>query len=212
MSPSRPVWLGDDELVYREKIFGKFRGLLTYGSPLGKFAELWPARVPVNKVEAVFQDNTEWINVYDGRDPVSEPLEAFDSAVLAKQGVTTQHCPALKGFRYAASPVLLLSHIRYLTVRSNEPDSQLSDVLAEWLLTGNDFVPPNDGTGRWYNTKTYWRRVAVSWIWWLGAFFVLAVLGTVTALGLLDLLSALAGNATKWLTTFKYWLGGVPHG
>jgi hypothetical protein len=84
MSPTRPVWLAPDELVYRDRLFGEFRGLLTYGSPLGKFAELWPKRVLVNKVEPIFRPETEWINVFDGRDPVSGPLEASTRKCLRR--------------------------------------------------------------------------------------------------------------------------------
>jgi hypothetical protein len=206
MSPSRPVWLADDELVYREEIFGKFRGLLTYGSPLGKFAELWPARVPINKVEPVFQTNTEWINVYDGRDPVSGPLNVFAPAVLAQHGITPRHCPPLKGFSYRASRVLLLSHIRYLMVR-NEPDRQLSEVVADWLVTGQDFTPPPNGTGRWHGAEVYQRRLKVSWIWWLAAFLFLAILGTITFMGLWDLTAAMFHKSTGWSASFMKWLG-----
>ena len=207
MSPSRPVWLKDTDLVYRDKIFGKFGGLLTYGSPLGKFAELWPVRVPVNKVEPIFKPRTEWINVFDGRDPVGGPLKAFAPDKLAKDGVTARHCPPLKGFAYAASHILLLSHIRYMTVR-NEKEKQLSDVVAEWLLTGNPFSPPAPGNGRWHDMRTYWHRVCWSWVWWAGVFLALAILGTVTVMGLRDLLYGAVAKGSGWLTMFINWLGG----
>jgi hypothetical protein len=207
MSPSRPVWLRNTDLVYRDKIFEKFRGILTYGSPLGKFAELWPVRVPVNKVEPIFQPATEWINVFDGRDPVAGPMDAYDPVELAKLGVTAAHCPPRKNFPYAASRVLLLSHIRYLTMR-NEAAKQLPDVIADWLIDGKTFVPPQSGTGRWHDMTVYRRRVAWSWMWWLVAAFALAVLGTVTAMGLIELLCAAATRSQDWLSSFIKWLGG----
>ncbi len=52
--PRRPVWAADDDIAYRRRIFARFRGLLTYGSPLEKFAGLWPALVPISR-EPVFQ-------------------------------------------------------------------------------------------------------------------------------------------------------------
>jgi hypothetical protein len=206
MSPSRPVWLRDDDLVYRDYIFANFRGLLTYGSPLGKFAELWRARVPVNKVEPIFQPDTEWINVYDGRDPVSGLLKAFEPAVMHRHGITHHHCPPLRGFGYAASHILLLSHIRYLTTRRREPDPQLSDVVADWLLTGRAFTPPPFGVGRWYGRTTYRMRLLGSWVWWVVAFLILAMLGTITARGLWDLLIASGHKIPGWLTSFWDWL------
>jgi hypothetical protein len=194
MSPNRPVWLGDNELVYRNMIFEKFRGLLTYGSPLGKFAELWPARVPVNKVEPVFQPGTEWVNMFDGRDPVGGPLKAFDSEELAKKGITPAHCPPLRNLPYIASPVLLLSHLRYLTPR-DEQTPQGSDVVADWLVTGRPFSPPGVGQGRWCGMPTYWRRVYFSWVWWIGAFLILAILGTITGKALCKLIAQWLGGA-----------------
>jgi hypothetical protein len=206
MSPSRPVWVGDNELVYRERLFQNFRGLLTYGSPLGKFAELWPARVPVNKVEPIFQGNAEWINVFDGRDPVGGPLKAFEPANLALGGVTGRHCPPLRSFAYIASPVLLLAHIRYLTTRE-EAKPQLSDVVAEWLVTGNAFSPPPPGAGRWCTMNTYWQRIVVSWVWWIIASLVLAILGTITGKALLELFWKVGDSGVQWLKSFAGWLG-----
>ena len=61
----------------RAKVFSCLRGLLTYGSPLDKFAAIWPARVPNNRGEPVFSKDTEWINIYDSTDPVAGNLDAF---------------------------------------------------------------------------------------------------------------------------------------
>ena len=36
--PRRPSWAQKNEIVYRECLFGRFHGFLTYGSPLAKFA------------------------------------------------------------------------------------------------------------------------------------------------------------------------------
>jgi hypothetical protein len=205
MLPGRPAWVGDNELVYRDELFRNFRGLLTYGSPLGKFAELWPARVPINKAEPIFTSNAEWINIFDGRDPVGGPLKAFDPQLLAASGVTARHCPPLRGFPHIASPVLLLSHIRYLTTKA-EAQPQLSDVVAQWLMSGNAFSPPARGVGRWCTMETYWHRVRVSWLWWIAAFLVLAVLGTITSRALLDLFDTVRDSGLEWLTSFVSWL------
>jgi hypothetical protein len=182
-------------------IFEKFRGLLTYGSPLGKFVELWRARVPVNKIEPIFQKGTEWINIFDGRDPVGGPMKPFDPDILSAEGITPAHCPPLQNYPYIASRVLLLSHIRYLTPR-NEDKPQASDVVAGWLVSGGTFSPPPEGQGRWCSMKTYWRRVKVSWIWWFVAFLVLAILGTITSNALLDLFLPVIKKALAWIASF----------
>src|SRR5262245_11378326 len=74
--PRRPVWVPNTEVAYRSRIFQRFHGLLTFGSPLEKFATLWPARVPITK-EPAFRPGTLWFNVYDPIDPISGVLRAF---------------------------------------------------------------------------------------------------------------------------------------
>ena len=209
MSPSRPIWLEDTDLVYRDKIFAKFRGLLTYGSPLGKFVQLWPARVPVNKREFIFQPETEWINVFDGRDPVGGPMKAFNPDRRRQKGHHHhEHCPSKQNFPYVASSVLLLSHIRYLSVRDSEIDEQLSDVVARWLISGNSFSPP-ENRGRRHEMPTYWRRVYVSWVWWIVAFLVLAILRHHKFHGARRsiFLASSPKDPTRF-TSFITWLGG----
>jgi len=44
-APARPVWVQGDEIAYRSLIFENLHGLLTFGSPLEKFATIWPYRV-----------------------------------------------------------------------------------------------------------------------------------------------------------------------
>jgi hypothetical protein len=68
--PRRPVWAADDDIAYRRRIFARFRGSLTYGSPLEKFAALWPALVPISR-EPVFSPWIPWLNIHDPTDPVS---------------------------------------------------------------------------------------------------------------------------------------------
>ena len=46
--PRRPGWLAPTDIAYRSVIFKHLAGILTYGSPLEKFAGLWPALVPIS--------------------------------------------------------------------------------------------------------------------------------------------------------------------
>ena len=71
--PRRPSWAQKNEIVYRECLFGRFHGFLTYGSPLAKFAAIWPALVPISRQPA-FQSKALWLNIYDPIDPVSGRL------------------------------------------------------------------------------------------------------------------------------------------
>ena len=149
--PRRPVWAGPDEVAYRARIFGRFRGLLTLGSPLEKFAAIWPARVPISRLPA-FRENTVWINVLDPLDPVSGLLRAY-------RGHPTALCPPPQDVGYAAASILLLAHLRYLTRTAR---GYLSDGIVHWLLTG-DSRHVTTGLGRFapYNAR-YRRRRALA--------------------------------------------------
>jgi len=133
MIPSRPAWLPWEGVVYRDKLFKHFRGLLTYGSPLDKFAAIWPDRVRINVKEKAFHPKAEWINVFDPTDPVAANLDAFSENKSDLKPVN---------HGYAAYWVLLYSHLRYMTGRRDKND-RLSDRLAEWILSGKKFSLPS---------------------------------------------------------------------
>jgi hypothetical protein len=152
MLPARPLWLAHDDVVHRDKLLAKFAGLVTYGSPLDKFAMLWPSQVPINVGEKIFFDSNpnlplgekpateitaEWINVYDPTDPVAASLEAFDPRA-DWQGVQTAPPAgsadtgklllpgvlAPKNYGYCADWKLLVSHLHYLDVhKDNSADT-----------------------------------------------------------------------------------------
>ena len=132
MTPARPLWLRDHDVVYRDRLFSKFRGLLTYGSPLDKFAALWPAKVPINVRERALE-KAEWINVYDATDPVAAHLDAYGNEKESK----IKFFP--KNYGYRAHPVLLYSHLCYLN--GSDGKTKLSDTVLEWILSGKKFFP-----------------------------------------------------------------------
>ncbi len=137
--PSRPIWLGAREIIVRKVLFEKFFGILTYGCPLERFGELWPAMVPINP-DQPFPQQAEWINVYDPTDPVGTWIRSFEPPVGRKR-LTVNNFPC------RASPILLLSHVRYLTVSRlssfrlipNTPDLLVNRV-AEWLVRGESLA------------------------------------------------------------------------
>jgi len=71
--PRRRPWLdpyrGGYAAIDRDVLHEKFLGLLTAGSPLDRFAALWPAIVPVNAQAP--RKPVEWINVHDVQDIVA---------------------------------------------------------------------------------------------------------------------------------------------
>jgi len=189
-APARPVWVGDDEIAYRSRIFHGLRGWLTFGSPLEKFAALWPYRVSLAR-EPAFREGTEWLNVYDPMDPVSGVLRSFDQA-------GPQCCPAPRNVGYAAGPLLLLSHLEYLS--AHRARRTLAAGVAEWLLSGSSAQIPGAGAG-WFTPggATHRWRGVLAWGWWALAVALLALCGAwlyPRVLGLLDGSGALVRATT----------------
>ena len=130
VAPARPLWSAPGEEVVRTGIFAKFAGMLTYGSPLEKFAAIWPGRVPVYK-EPAFAPGTQWVNVYDPLDPVSGVIHSWDA-------LPTSDCPAVVNIGYNSSGWVLLGHTKYLDCPYPATRelfrNRLADHVALWLL------------------------------------------------------------------------------
>lgn len=164
--PCRPVWARPNEIAYRAEIFAKFKGILTLGSPLEKFATIWPARVPISRIPA-FDSDTVWLNVLDPMDPVSGELKAY-------AGFDPKACPTPVNIGYRASWVLLLAHLRYTTWSGK---GCLADGVAKWLLSG-DPTPVSTATGTFEPRTGEARfRTVVAWVYWLTAFALLSIAG-----------------------------------
>jgi hypothetical protein len=160
MLPNRPLWLDNREIIERDALFERFRGILTYGSPLERFCALWSAMVPINKKEDVFRTNAEWVNVYDPTDPVGTWLKDYDPEVAppARQGFTKL---TPENFPCRASPVLLASHLAYLNAPKKrcgkmpfDSDYYLINQVAHWLVRGDSLRgrlhnAPQDSVSFW---------------------------------------------------------------
>ena len=152
--PQRPSWLSpeDDAILSRKELFRNLKGFLTYGSPLSKFAVLWPLVVPLNIDESVFREDFEWINVFDPTDPVSDFTRFFDSQKGKDAPLTPREIP------YKAEKIHLLSHGQYLTYNPKRKHPLVCQV-SQWLLTGEKFEKPkilkDDFSSHlgWPNTK-----------------------------------------------------------
>jgi hypothetical protein len=127
MMPRRPVWLTPDDGISREHLFERFRGLLTYGSPLDKFATLWPRIVSLNKQRNVFPVGADWVNLWDVADPIGACLSAFSDPVTAwpDKGPTNIYV--------RANPLFLYSHICYLRPEKADAQRDTNAILEEVL-------------------------------------------------------------------------------
>jgi hypothetical protein len=170
-SPRRPVWANPRDVAYRSRIFERFHGLLTFGSPLEKFAAIWPARVPISR-EPAFRPGTSWLNVYDPVDPVSGVLRAFESDA-------PRCCPKPVNIGYAAGNFLLLNHLKYLDGPNNS--GTLADGVTEWLITGNDARISDKAGKQWFVPygSRHKIRTVIAYAWWIAIIFVLTLLGAI---------------------------------
>lgn len=157
MLPNRPLWVGPRAIIKRDALFEKFRGILTYGSPLERFCALWSPMVPINKSEDPFREGTEWVNVYDPTDPVGTWISDYNPIPPEppRPGYKT-----LKPYNFPcrASPLLLYSHLCYLKApQPNAPDGEdfLVNQVARWLVTGESLVAQIAAV-KGKNDKSFW--------------------------------------------------------
>ncbi|WP_010544250.1 hypothetical protein [Sphingomonas elodea] len=147
MMPARPDWLVPEDVIDRRALFAGLRGFVTYGSPLNKFAALWPRIVATakdRKVPDVFT-RCRWINLQAPLDPVAGTLDRFG----ARQMGTGQapeippfagYVPACESHRTPILQWFLLAHLRYF--RNAEPYAKGVGIrqrmqLAQWLVGEN---------------------------------------------------------------------------
>jgi hypothetical protein len=102
MEPFFPSWRDKEYILDRKELFKNLRGLLTYGSPLSKFAALWPKIVPLNKDECVFHEDFQWLNVYDPTDPVAGETQPFQSNQSSSK-VGSNKAPEPNGTKISSS-------------------------------------------------------------------------------------------------------------
>ena len=146
--PPSPVWNGAGEIAYRTRIFRNFRGLLTFGSPLEKYAAIWPDHVAICRQPA-FGPKTQWFNLYDPMDPISGVLRAFNR-------VPANCLPPVQNLGYAAGWLLFISHLQYFT--RCDGYSQPADRAAKWLLSGV-FCKPSGSDQDWFPVASPRSRV-----------------------------------------------------
>lgn len=209
MMPRRPVWLPGWERISRKALFKNFRGMITYGSPLDKFAALWPRIVPVNKQRDAFDPTADWVNLSDATDPVGAQVGAFEEGW--RTGTPAKQSPF--NVRVKASAFFLLSHIRYFGAPTAEKaDRPETRALVEVLFPGKN-TPPRltaafADVGAHYG-KPYERvLLTIFWVIFLGATLVTAT--SWLAILLKRLLDAGAEKLSNLLAShWPDWLHGL---
>ncbi len=154
--PARPSWIGPKDGIDRQKLFGKLRGFMTLGSPLDKFAAIWPRIVPIN--DQPVAGGIPWLNVYDARDIVGAKLDLFGASAGGFQ---------LKNYEWADQKLLFSAHTSYWKAgkQNSAPTADGEAAKRDWLLGrpiagrhvrlidrlidwvgGAEFEPPDDST------------------------------------------------------------------
>ena len=171
--PRRPYWLGKRDAIDRAALFAGLKGLLTMGSPLNKFAAMWPAIVPVNR-EALAHP-VPWVNVADRQDIVAgNRISLFRSCDDRPSddiaGLLLRNVP------WADRLTLVTAHTSYWKADftpshplgrvkgrlTGQHPQRLMNRLIPWLETGDGsrFEPPDDRLPAWLAALLYVASLA----------------------------------------------------
>ncbi|MDJ0903975.1 MAG: hypothetical protein QNJ55_34830 [Xenococcus sp. MO_188.B8] len=148
--PYRPVW--QRKRISRKSLFDKCEGLLTYGSPFWRIADLWPDLVKRN-TQADFKSEFNWYNVLDPSDPVAtRTAELFrDGSGNSQQGKDKRLYP--KDVFYRTPRPFLLAHTSYLSISTN---TSLISQLWLWVCYKKEIIEnPNNLYG---SLKHFWQE------------------------------------------------------
>lgn len=167
MMPKRPVWNTTGEIAYRARLFERFHGFVSLGSPIEKFATIWPARVPLSRTPA-FRPGSFWINVFDPLDPVSGLMKSYRQPSSQER---LQVCPDPFDLGYRSHWALLVAHLAYLERCGGE---YLADGIATLLLTGDTTAITDCSRSFRPGTATAHARTLAVWCWWLALYALLA--------------------------------------
>ena len=138
MMPARPAWLGKGDVINRQKLFAHLRSVLTYGSPLSKFAGLWPrivATSPETAESNPFGKNhpggkVPWINLVAPTDPVAGLLEPF-----GPKSPLADMLPVLETHVTPCEPFFPgLAHLRYFQGGERHRTAELAPQQRLWVM------------------------------------------------------------------------------
>ncbi len=144
--PRRPSWLAPTDAINRAELFAGLRGLLTMGSPLNKFAALWPAIVPVNT--ETLPGERPWINIADHQDIVASSITLLPGADQGDVGGLQ-----LSNIDWADQLTLATAHTSYW--KANSSKQRLINRLIPWLQ-GQPLVEPKNKLPPFLAVVFYW--------------------------------------------------------
>lgn len=211
MMPARPAWLQPDDVVNRQLLFAKLRGTLTYGSPLDKFATLWPRIVATatDRVdeESPFPADCRWVNYYAPHDPVADHLDYFSDLTAASAVPAVQNTRTRPGWLFGIAHILYFSGVERYDLDSVTRQKR---AVAGWLAGG-----PANAVVAYVNPVSLYGRlliarvpfvivVMIAVLWACGAAMVALVGGIVKAL-----LGASAALSFTSVDDFVYAIGAL---
>ncbi|MEW6542949.1 MAG: hypothetical protein AB1411_04980 [Nitrospirota bacterium] len=150
-APRRPPWIQPTDQIDRRQLFAGLRGFLTMGSPLDKFAALWPLIVPINAQP--LPNPVPWVNVADRQDIVAGTIDLF-SGTNNVGGLQLTNVP------WADQVSPFTAHTSYWKVNARNPD-RLIDRLIPWL-EGRPLVPPADRFPSFLAPGLFWLWILLS--------------------------------------------------
>jgi hypothetical protein len=166
--PRRPPWLGARDAIDRARLFAGLRGFLTMGSPLDKFAAIWPAIVPVNGQP--LGKRVPWLNVADLQDIVAGSIDLFPTCAPARGVGGLELC----NVEWADQWSLLSAHTSYWNAGTSS--GRLIDCVIPWLERQR-FAPPADSLPPGLAKFVYWVSFfLLAAFLWLGASLLLWLL------------------------------------
>lgn len=162
MMPSRPPWLEHDHVINRQLLFKKLRGFLTYGSPLDKFAGLWPRIVATaTDHDEPFPKGCRWVNLHAPTDPVAGSIDCYDAFHPT--------LPKPRNCRSRWSIWAGLEHVTYFKgferFRSQHEGQRIA--VGEWLLghSADDIDQREKGAGAARVAAGIWYILLILLLW-----------------------------------------------
>jgi hypothetical protein len=200
MMPGRPAWLGDMDLISRPALFSRLRGIVTYGSPLNKFAALWP-RIVATATDRTdgspFSPDCQWLNLRARQDPVAGDVARFYGVERQDRPTFTDFIPTPVDVDTPFGPDMLISHLRYFepseTFSHGDAAEQRRTVM-RWIMTKDPVSARMQLDTLKSATRVPGPALFLYYLFYIVTLF-LASAALITLGG--DLLSALFGDSTK---------------
>ena len=173
--PYRPVW--QTKRISRKSLFDKCEGLLTYGSPFWRIADLWPDLVKRN-IKHDFKSEFNWYNVIDPSDPVATRTEGLFPKNCKEDEDKPKPLHPQDVF-YRTPSIFLLAHKDYLSTTNTSLISQ----LLPWVCSKKEIIENKNNLYGFPLLKSFrkkekppisYLRYHQLWrfIWWFSLIFV----------------------------------------